>query len=332
MARFNIYKLRFTTPLHIGDKRQDYGISQKTISSDAMYAAVTSCLAKMGEEIPDGGDLGFAISSLFPYYQKDKESNPVYFFPKPLQSSLPNIKVGNNKIVKKVQWMDVIYFSKILSGENPFTDNVIGNIKGEYLLDSTIDFDEKFITSSVSQRVELESRFGKDDAKPYYIDRVRFTGDSGLYFIVEGDTTLLDKVLPLLSLEGIGTDRNVGNGFFEYEKDSIEISLPEKSDYAMTLSMFFPESKEQLISMFDSENVAYDIDRRGGWITTQPYIGLRKNVIYGLTPCSVLKIDNMTGVKSIGRIVDLKPKWNDPNLHPIYRCGKALMIPIKLNA
>ena len=56
--KFTIYKLHFTSPLHIGDARDDYSVSLKTIASDTMYAALTSCLAKLGESIPPKGDLG----------------------------------------------------------------------------------------------------------------------------------------------------------------------------------------------------------------------------------------------------------------------------------
>ena len=58
MASFTVYKLHFTSPLHIGDNRLDYSISMKTIQSDTLYAAVTSCLAMQGIPIPEGGDLG----------------------------------------------------------------------------------------------------------------------------------------------------------------------------------------------------------------------------------------------------------------------------------
>ena len=57
---FKVFKLHFTTPLHIGDARDDYSISQKTIASDTMYAAITATLAKLGREIKEG-DLGSHI-------------------------------------------------------------------------------------------------------------------------------------------------------------------------------------------------------------------------------------------------------------------------------
>ncbi len=332
MATLNICKLHFSSPLHIGDqKNDDYGISLKTISSDTMYAAMTAVLAKSGVGLPDDGNLGFTISSLFPYYQKSSDSSSVFFFPQPLQTRLPQLKdLGVRKKVKKVKWLDTGYFEKVLKGEHLFEDCDSTDIKcihGEYLSDQFVPND--FIGSQVIQRVTLQSRVGEKDALPYYVDRVSFKDYSGLYFIVEGDTAMLDQALALLSLEGIGTDRNVGNGFFDYEMTTLSLDVPQRSEYAVSLSLLMPESKEEFEKLIASDKVAYDIERRGGWITTYPFQRLRKNAIYGFTPGSVFCKES-DGLQSIGRIVDLRPnvEFTSEKLHPIWRSGKALLLPI----
>jgi hypothetical protein len=92
-----------------------------------------------------------------------------------------------------------------------------------------------------------------------------------------------------------------------------------------------PESKEQLQALLDSDDVAYDFERRGGWITTSPHNTLRKNVIYAFTAASVFKCQSK-GVEAKGNVgIDLKPDL--PSIdHPVWRCGRALFIPIKLNS
>ena len=338
MATFKIYKLHFTAPLHISDQHDDLGNSQKIIQSDALYAALMSCLAKKGEDLPENGELGFTVSSLFPYFQKDKESAPVYFLPIPMQSKQADLTdVTKAKTVKKVQWIDSNLYSSVLSGESLFdgTDSYISYIQGNYLtkyeLPEDINGSKEFVRSEVSQRVTLMSRTGEEDAKPFYVDKVLFRYDAGLYFIAEGDTPLLEKALHLLSMEGMGTDRNVGYGFFEYAADTLSIDLPKEGNHQLTLSLFIPESKEQLEVLLNSERVAYDFVRRGGWITTYPYMTLRKNAIYGFMPGSVFRKDDETPVTVIGKIVDLKPKTTDVEIsHHIWRNGKAIMLPIKL--
>lgn len=329
MATFTVYKLHFISPVHIGDSRDDYGISLKTIQSDTMYAAIISCLAKLGERIPNNGELGCTISSLFPFYQKNKEKDTVYFFPKPLKQTLPLLEnIENAKKIKKVSWLDQKYFEREISGDTLFSQQKdINDIKDEYLTSNEID--NKFISSQVSPRVTV-SRTGKENAVPFYMDRVYFKDYSGLFFMAIGNTDLLEKGLNLLQHEGIGTDRNVGNGYFVYEKDHIDIVVPKKAVSALSLSMFIPESKEQLDEMLKGE-VAYNYARRGGWITTAPYNTIRKNVVHAFMPSSVFSMkveDYMVNGKIVDLCPDIPEEIGKVN-HPIWRNGKSIFIPIK---
>ncbi len=329
MAKFTIYRLHFTTPVHIGDNREDYGISLKTIQSDTLYASIVSSLAKKGKRIPENGDLGCVISSLFPFYQ-DKETGPVYFFPKPLYQKLPKLEnVANAKKIKKVAWLDKDHFERALNGNSLFENNSdITNIRGEYLTTTKIDSD--FIDSYVAPRVTI-TRTGEGNATPFYMDRICFKGESGLFFIVDGETSLFESGLELLQHEGIGTDRNIGNGSFVFLKDAIELKLPDKSDNSISMSVFIPEHVNQLKSMLNGKNIGYDFTRRGGWITTPPFNTLRKNSIYAFLPASVFS-EPINEMEIKGKIVDLAPKINfEPKLdHPIWRNGRSIFLPIKI--
>lgn len=324
--QFSIYKLHFTSPLHISDSHDDYGISLQMVHSDTMYAAITSCLTKKGTTIPENGDLGCTISSLFPFYQKEPASNTILFFPKPFSSSNPRLKdVADAKKVKKVAWLDQTFFERAISGETLFDNSSdIESIQGKYLSKSIIN--EEFLSSQLMNRVAV-SRDGLDDAIPFYMDKVTFRDYSGLYFLCDGDTRLIDEGLNLLQWEGIGTDRNVGNGFFEYSKDNLELCIPDVANHVIALSLFIPEDKEQLLKMTSGEKVAYDFQRRGGWITTPPNTTLRKNAIYGYVAGSVFSALG-EGCYSSGRIVDLRPSIPTVQ-HPIWRCGRSLFLPLK---
>ncbi len=338
MATFKIYKLHFTSPLHIGDRHESNDTSLTTIQSDSLYAALTSCLAMTGYNIPDNGDLGFTISSLFPYYQRGNESQPVFFLPLPIQARISELAdVSMAKKIKKIQWVDTDIYNDILSGETLFEkiDVILPFVQGSYLtkvsLPEDVNGSKEFVKSEVSQRVTLNSRIGDEDAKPYYVDKILFKYDSGLFFLAEGNTELLEKALSILSVEGIGTDRNVGFGFFEFSSDELTIKVPEHANHQVALSLFIPESKEQLAELMDSDDVAYDFTRRGGWITTIPDSTLRKNVIYGFLPGSVFSLKSGKACGTLGRIVNLKPEIGDLTpKHPIWRNGKSVMLPIKL--
>ena len=343
MTKFRIYKLHFKAPLHISDLRDDASISQKTIHSDTFHAALISCLAKVGETIPEGGDLGCVISDLFPYYQKDPNSSPVYFLPMPLQTCLPNVNPEDAKKVKRVQWVDAKLYSRRLNGKPFFSGDVedINHLQSTYLTETNLPEDSTgsrdFIKSEVMQRVSVKDRTGQSDALPYYVDRISFRDESGLYFLVDGDNTmLLDQALKVLEMEGIGTDRYVGYGFFDtISKDAngnplvMELDTPEKADHQVTLSIFIPENKDQLLELMKSDKVAYDFTRRGGWITTDPYTTLRKNAIYAFLPGSVFFKPNGQDKTCIGKIADLTPSIKGKEIdHRIWRNGKSIMLPI----
>ncbi len=301
--QFTVYRLRFTAPLHIGDQRMDYGTSLLSVASDTIYAALTATLANLGEPIPKDGDLGCVLSSLFPYYTT--ENGITYYFPKPLGTRIATDKADDLKKIKKLQWLSQTELEQVLDGK-PLT---------EYT--KTPDF----VHSEVSARVQV-SRSG-EDAKPFYMDRLYFADGAGLYFMASGNTERIEKALPLLAQEGIGTDRNVGNGAFEYTKEQIELAVPEQSEYVLSLSTYIPESQEQLHHAIGGQ-AAYELVRRGGWITTAPYNTYRKNAIYALAAGSVL-----AGLHTgDGVIMDLAPKGIVR--HPVWRCGKTICIPTKV--
>ena len=336
-VRFKIYRLHFTAPLHISDLREDASISQKTIHSDTFHAALISCLAKVGKSVPEDGDLGCVISDLFPYYQQKQDSEPTYFLPMPLQTTLPQLAdPADAKRVKKVQWVDARLYGRLLQGEKLFSGNSedLHLIQTSYLTQTKLPEDatgsKDFVKSEVMQRVKIEDRSGKEPAMPYYVDRVSFMDYSGLYFLSYGDTSKLEEALRILEMEGIGTDRYIGFGFFETLKDDeMSINVPDNTNYQVSLSMFIPESKEQLDKMLNGDNVAYDFTRRGGWITTPPFSTLRKNAIYAFLPGSVFL--RSTEIFCVGRIVNLKPEGEIGEKtvdHPIWRNGRTIVLPI----
>jgi len=338
MTKFKIYKLRFTTPLHIGDERADYSTSLQTIHSDTLYAAMTAVLAKIGYPIPKDGDFGFTISSLFPYFEKDNK--PVYFLPKLKSQSIPSKGLQDiAKKIKKVEWLDVEFFNKQINGVELFDDKFEPRLLdkgGKYLTKKIIDKD--FISKEVNPRVQVSRDFSKD-AEPFYMERLYFKYNSGMYFMAVGDDDKLktiDLALKVLKDEGIGTDRTIGNGFFEVDTDTIELDLP-KSDKISNLSLFLPENQEQLDELLKSDDIAYNFQKRGGWITDSGLNTFRKNTVQMFSEACVFSKDESTDSELIlGKIVDLKPELNYESEelkgknHPIWRSGKGIFIPVKI--
>lgn len=335
---FKVYKLHFTTPVHFSDEREDYGKSLLSLHSDAMYAALVSALAKIDYPIPENGDLGFTISSLFPFYQKDiNDGQAAFFFPKMLTHPTPDEKLQTiHKQIKKLKWLDLNYFQNQINGDKLFSATFNpSDIKGIFLTTMKLPY-EGFIHRQVFPRVTVP-RFALTDGKrqdptPFYMERIFFSDDSGLFFIAQASDEglqLLEKALNVLQDEGLGTDRNVGNGFFKWTKDILSLDLPD-SQYIMCLGMFLPDSDEQLQTFINGEKSAYGFKKRGGWITTPPYGKFRKNSIYMFVEGSVFSANSTNKPSLKGRIADLKPTVDfNPVDHSIFRNGKSIFIPVK---
>ncbi len=336
---FNVYKLHFTSPIHIGDERLDYGSSQKYLHSDSMYAALTSVLASVGYTIPTDGDLGFQISSLFPFYQESKDKKALFFFPKLKKQRVSPPKFQEiAKQIKKVEWIDFESFTSLINGGDYLyadLDLTQKCLKSNFFTKENLPADG-FIHSEVVPRVQVP-RYGIEgaatDAEPFYMERVFFKDNSGLFFIATGDNLdLLDSALQILKNEGIGTDRTIGQGFFDLETDILEINHAE-SDTVTNLSLYCPESKEQLSQLLleNRENaIAYDFKKRGGWITTAPFNTFRKNSVYMFTEGGIFNYSKQAAVFSMGAIVDLKPASVKGLNHSVFRSGKAIFIPVKI--
>src|SRR5690606_21537281 len=126
---------------------------------------------------------------------------------------------------------------------------------------------------------------------------------------------------------------NVGHGTFDWERGEITIELPEGAEHIVTMSLYHPEDPETLQSMVD-ENSAWKLIKRGGWITDPKYQTIRKRSVYMFSEGSVFKkpVDVCTQIGLPA--INLQPqeeKGEYPVDHPIWRCGRSLVLPIKVN-
>jgi CRISPR-associated protein Csm4 len=73
----------------------------------------------------------------------------------------------------------------------------------------------------------------------------------------------------------------------------------------------------------------YGLILRGGYIAgsqEESFRHLLKKSIYMFGVGSTF-----TSSKPLqGKVVDLKPKWNDERMHPVYRSGRPFYVPIKI--
>jgi CRISPR-associated protein Csm4 len=161
------------------------------------------------------------------------------------------------------------------------------------------------------------------------------SGETGLFFLVQELTkdsveNYLQPALRLLEHWGIGADRTVGKGFFEFEVKEFNLQQPAANDAnaVLTLSLFIPENKEQL-SFIEKSNrnhfYPYTLESREskGW-TEQG--GFEKDPVLFFTEGSLF--ERLPGMNTnwAGRIRENK------NIgHPVYDNGFGFMVNLKWN-
>ncbi len=325
MANYKIVRLKFISPLHIGKGLGDhYDSAGNLLHSDTLSGAIASafCHIKGDTDIVSFIN-SYKVSSAFPF------KGECHFLPKPQVKLNVEINGGNiyenNKKLKKIEFIDY----RILSMLSP-DNNVVIEIEqlsndGKFL-SSEINLNTPYV-DEIEQRVVVPRTSG--DATPFYFERRFFRSDSGLYFIYEVENKYLtdfQNAIKWLGQSGLGTDKSVGNGQFEAEFSEIEINETKGADFLLTLSLYCPEENEIKSGLLN--NSFYSLVQRGGFIagtSNDTFRHLRKKSIYMFNEGSIFKAKQLTG-----KICDVKPDWNDNNLHPVFRDGRAIYLPINI--
>ncbi len=330
---FKAYFLKFTSPLHIGNYKPDsFESTESFLRSDTINAAIIATWAKLGHQdwIEEcNGALPFTISSGYPYYGEKGQEN--IFFPRvKLPFELEDKDSRLSKQIKKITWMDKSYFEAVIHAkkiEKTFEDH----IKKEFLTSNENFPKDGFMTKQVSERVAIPRERTEDkQSEPFYMERIYFD-NGGLYFLAMGDgLDKLETALNLLQYEGFGTDRNIGNGFFEWDKSEIDIDIPSDCMYSTNLSLYCPVTQEKVKAEVEDDYTAYELIKRGGWITSSSHQSIEKDSIYMFVEGSIFKKnESIDGQKNI----NLNPKNLIPSMkpeHPIYRSGCSIFIPVKI--
>lgn len=338
---FDCIRLRFDTPLHLSNARpNDYGSSERVIHSDTFTAAVFQAWAMLGHAdwIPADSNTspGFTVSSLFPFRGG---TQPIYFLPKPFfrhqTEPTNNADAGDAKKFKKVQFVDVPHFEAYLH-QAPLPSLGTSAIRGAFqsqALASLKDDEADFLTSDVQTR--LVKPRDESEPTPYYVERLYFRHDSGLWGLVRYETPearqRVETAVRYLGDSGLGTDRAVGNGLFTPSFDKLNLNLPASGQFAVSLSLFCPTDHKQLTDVLSDSRTRYDLVRRGGWLS-EPHNTYRKRSVWMLREGSLLHHANRRP-DMLGTLVDLRPTLPNglPSVnHPVWRDGRAFLLPVNL--
>lgn len=338
---FTAIKLHFETPLHLSRGKSDYETGEDMLHSDTIKSALFACgLQLYGEKNINKSFLeSFRVTSAYPFYQNE------FFLPKPmtrLQLEFPDVgEATGAKKIKKLKYLGKSFFESVLKGETRQVKDVHLIQKGTFISDQ---FPEKnFIpviqTNETQQRVTVPQENEIDGngialtPTPFYLQRLHFGRQAGLFFLTDAtDETLirLDHILTLLGDNGIGTDRNVGNGFFTHEIiENFTLEIPETTSHQISLSLYLPQKGE--LSEYLLNDSSYMLIKRGGYIASaahSDHMTYRKKSVYMFTEGSTFPKGLLKG-----KIEDLQPdifQTSEKQGHPVWRDGKPIWVPINV--
>lgn len=330
--KYEIIKLHFNSPLHLSRGQTEfYDKSETILHSDTIKSAIFACAKIIYKNKIDKSLISdFNISSAFPFYKDE------YFFPKPLMEFEPIIKgvaagPKTHKKLKKIEYLSKSNFERFINAELKEIDKENISENNKFLFSTKVEKSELNIyKSEVQQRLVMPQNEAEKKPKPFYLDRIYFEEDAGLYFLIEFNNEQVKDIflnaLKLLETQGLGTDRNVGNGHFfsEFKTNAIDLELPSNAELSTNVSVYLP-TKEEIDKVLDIDS-RYRLIKRGGYISSpenDEFITYRKKSIYMFKEGSVFKHNNQKG-----KIEDLAPDNVNIN-HPIYRDGTSIFIPLK---
>lgn len=326
MSSYRIIKLRNLSPLHMGDGRDESpDTSSAMVSSDSILAALASAYAPHHSETEVKALMEhLTISSSLPWIGEH------LFLPKPIGRLAVVMDEGDEekvrKQLKKIAYLDSGLWEKMACGEH--LKVTTDAIHGPYLCE-----DADLGTLSINNLLTRPSVDRENSrAESFYFSWHYFNPNGGLYFILGAmDDAMFETCLELfnhLGEQGIGSNRSGGGGHFEVEGGSMELRMPQDADALMLLSNYIPTREE--MGKMDLDGCRFKIVRRGGYMAGSSDMDLRhlrRREVYMFEPGSLFG-----GMESLsGKVVDLAPQWNSENMHPVYRSGKPLWLPIKTN-
>ncbi len=336
------FRFHFNAPLHLSDSREDLTTAEKVLHSDTIYAAIMQIWAKLGkatwiEEYKNA----FHLSSAFPFLEIENKIHyflPALRFPSNSITNKEDTSSKERKKFKKIRYLEIPLYTNLLHGTS--IEYALDNTEGEFYFSHPLDAATRTIVKeSITTQTIPRIRKGTAEADPeiFYMQKTYFN-NAGFYCLAICDTPeakqAISIALKTLQYEGFGTDRTVGNGLFTLHiEDNVEIAHPKTTPTHYTnLGIFGTEDGNELQEMIgnqQTEKLSYEIIKRGGWIS-EPHTTYRKRSIYMFQAGGVWNTTSKLHTTScVGSIFDLRPDILK-GLHPIYRVGRTIFLPISI--
>ncbi|MBR0528836.1 MAG: type III-A CRISPR-associated RAMP protein Csm4 [Ruminococcus sp.] len=310
--RYDLLRLRFSTPVHFGNGRLD--TAEMTFCADRLFSALCiEALKKGGEaylqKICDAAKSGkLLFSDGLPYI------GDTYYIPKPVihieRSSGENSSVLK-KAFKKLSYIPVGKTDDFFSGNiDPEAENKKFDKIGKF-----------------GKRHLVTVRNGEEDPDPYHVGEFSFNENCGLYVILasESDDLYYDisELVEALGYCGIGGKITSGMGKFTVSAKKVPEGLLRafdgEHDRYVSLSVCMAKNEELETAL---KNAGYVIIKRSGFINSCTYAGsFRKKsdfYCFAAGACFEKKFE--------GDVFDV----SQGGAHPVWRYAKPLFMGVDI--
>jgi CRISPR-associated protein Csm4 len=348
MRIWKLFKLNFgRNPVHFGELGIGMEETSDRVHSDTLFSAWVSVYARLFGKVKVEGLLreiqaepSFRVSSTFIYRQV--EGKTIYYLPRPFQRPInyPEDDFEFAKAYKKLNYLSLEVWQRWYQSEAGIVNDIdeLTEIAKAKTKDD-IPKDGKLYKSGT---FECSQGFKTDKNPKIAVDRttratnlystgfVKFAENSGLYFLAEFDNqktanTFL-AVLNFLGEEGLGGERSSGAGQFKVEPEELTqtwkqvIELPGKNYYS-SIGLFW----ENPLPSGCLENASYELQKRGGWISSSPSGNQRRR-----KSVQMFVEGSVFPLKPQGQLANVTP--DGFRNHQIYRSGISLSLPIKVSS
>ena len=217
----------------------------------------------------------FIVSSAM-LYEETKEER-LHYFPRPilkpdLRESTTLEQLRRFKKFKKIRQLPQSLWEDLICGR-------IGQVELYEKLARKNKFDNKVqmkenrlhvaidrLTNTTLKQSDRGQLFYTEE---YYISRNR----GGLFFLVDGEISLIEPALRFLQHYGFGGDVSIGKGVFDVEiKNDFQIETPDNPTHFTTLSLYLPTESELKTFSAQQSQVWYELEVREGRIANH-FIG-----------------------------------------------------------
>jgi CRISPR-associated protein Csm4 len=339
-------KLKFTSPLHVGETAFGEENVATTIRSDTLFSAICAAYSALyssdacSEWIREisRGERTFRVTSGFPFIEQSGEH--VFYCPKPAMPP-PGfedeaVRLDYAKLIKKTQYVPLSLCVKWLHRQAfDKTDFEAIEAKQEEIKSiSTVYRRPKVAVGREDHRSEL-----------YMQARVVFAPNTGLYVMLETTEEDVPRVMPCfrwLGDVGIGGKKSTGHGrfipefvpisnvsgspaaLFDYDlsqanRDAIAAMLRgcDSANAHVLLSLYYPTEAER---EQDWHRASVQWLERRGW--SQGVRGHQRQ----RASVRMIAEGSLIPFAPMGRLADVTPtEWQEE--HPVYRSGIAFAVP-----